>query len=99
MRSFLLFFFDMSEPDIPKAPKILDEFPDPKRRGKYPWDEWLDGKVRLLRKGDQYTTSTDTMRAVASNAAKKAGKRLRTKVTKDDDGCEALIIQALDPEA
>ena len=89
----------MSEPDIPKEPKILDKFPVQSRRGKYPWEEWLDGQVRLLRKGEQYTTSTETMRAVASNAAKKAGKRLRSKVTKDDDGCEALIIQAQGPEA
>jgi hypothetical protein len=36
------------------------------------------------------------MRSIATTAAKAAGKRLRTSVTEDDDGTEALVIQALD---
>ncbi len=36
------------------------------------------------------------MRAIAVSAAKRAGKRLRTQVTKDEDGTEALIVQAID---
>jgi hypothetical protein len=85
----------MSKSKEPNKPKILDAFPEEKRRSKYDWDEWLDGKVRLLRRGEHYKTSTPTMRAVASSAAKKRDMRLRTKGTKDDDGCEALVIQAL----
>ncbi len=88
----------MSESEIPAA-RVLPEFPDQRRKGKYPWDEWLDGQVRLLRKGEQYSTETATMRAVASSAAKKAGKRLRSKVMTDEDGCEALVIQAEELDA
>lgn len=78
-------------------PEILDEFPDQKRGGKYPWNEWLDGQVRMLRKGEQYETTTASMRAIASAAAKKAGKRLRSKEVKDENG-EALVIQVYEPE-
>ena len=38
------------------------------------------------------------MRATASKAAKNADKRLRTQVTKDDDGTEVLAIQAVDED-
>lgn len=86
----------MNDPLKPQEAKVLAEFPDQKRRSKYPWEEWLDGRVFLLRKGEQYNTGTETMRAVASSAAKKAGKKLRSKITKDEDGCEALVIQAVD---
>ncbi len=80
-------------------PRQLDEFPKAKRRGKYAWDEWLDGRVWLLRKGEDYTTTTPSMRASAAKAARGAGKRLRTRVTTDEDGTEALVIQALDEDA
>jgi hypothetical protein len=77
-------------------PRKLKRFPEPKRRGKYPWEEWLDGSVWLLRHGEDYETSSASMRAIATSAAKTAGKRLRTQVTEDDDGTEALVIQAFD---
>ena len=54
-----------------KDPEILDEFPDNKRKGKYPWDEWLDGKVRRLVKGGEdearqiLTEKLDGLHAVA----------------------------------
>jgi hypothetical protein len=76
--------------------KQLDEFPRQKRRGKYPWEEWLNGHVWLLRKGEDYETSSSSMRAIAASAAKSAGKRLRTQVSRDDDDTETLVIQAVD---
>ena len=47
--------------------------------------------VRASRGFDEIATAS--MRAVASRAAKKAGKRLRTKVLAED-GVEALVIHA-----
>jgi hypothetical protein len=72
----------------------LKEFPGGPTRGKYRWDLWLDGSAWLLRKGDDYEISSLSMRAVASRAAKAAGKKVRTRLRKDPDGSEALIIQA-----
>lgn len=73
--------------------KRLDAFPDGPTRDKYPWDEWLDGSVWLLRKGEDYGITTPSMRAAASRAAKAAGKKVRSRIIKDDDG-EALVVQA-----
>ena len=77
--------------------KTLDEFPESKRRGKYPWHLWLDGRVWLLRRGEgeDYETTSPSMRAIANSAAKKEGKRLQTTITKDEDGTEALVIQVV----
>jgi hypothetical protein len=60
----------------------------------YPWEQWLDGSVWLLRSGEDYSITTDSMRAAVSRAAKQAGKRARTSVVEDDDGTEALAVQA-----
>lgn len=73
--------------------KRLKEFPGGPTRGRYPWEEWLDGSVWQLRKDEDYSISTASMRAAASRAAKAAGKRLQSRITKDDDG-EGLVIQA-----
>ncbi len=77
-------------------PEILSEFPAPGRPRKYDWNSWLDGQVRKLKRGEHYETSTASMRATASNAAKKSGRKLRTKAVTETDGTEALIIQAYD---
>lgn len=79
--------------------KTLEEFPESKRRGKYPWHEWLDGRVWLLRRGEDYVTTSPSMRAIATSAAKKEGKRLQTTITKDGDGTEALVIQVVTRDA
>jgi hypothetical protein len=80
-----------------KEPEILPEFPEARRKGKYPWDQWLDGQVRVLRRGEHYETTTPSMRAIAGDAAKREGKGLRTRAV-SEDGTEALIIQAIPGE-
>ena len=74
----------------------LDEFPKATRRSKYKWDQWLNGKPWLLRQGEDFQTSSESFRAVASRAAAAEGKRLRTRLTSDDDGTKAIVIQAYD---
>lgn len=76
--------------------KQLDEFPKRQRQSKYPWDQWLDGHVWLLRKGEDYETTSPSMRAIATTAAKREGKRLQTRIAQDEDGTEALVIQVVD---
>lgn len=73
--------------------KRLKEFPGEHVRDRYPWDEWLDGSAWLLRRGDDYTITTASMRAAASRAATERNKRVRTSA-QEDDGAEALAIQA-----
>lgn len=73
----------------------LDEFPNQRRRSKYPWDRWFDGSTWLLRRGEDFETSAASMRATAFRAAAAGGKQLRTSITKEEDGTEALVIQAI----
>ncbi|MGN6257119.1 MAG: hypothetical protein ACTHN3_05115 [Solirubrobacterales bacterium] len=71
----------------------LEEFPGGPGKSKYPWDEWFDGSPWLLRRGEDYSTNTESFRAIASRAAKVEGKQLRTRLVKDE-GQDAIAIQA-----
>lgn len=74
----------------------LNEFPGGNRTkggGKYPWDEWLDGSVWLLRQGEDFSTSMISFRATASKMAKRNGKKVRSRTVNDEHG-EGLAIQA-----
>lgn len=74
----------------------LNEFPGGNRTrggGKYPWDDWLDGSVWLLRRGEDFSTSILSFRATASTMAKRSGKKLRSRAVSDENG-EGLAIQA-----
>ena len=73
----------------------LEEFPGGPTRTTYPWGQWLDGSVWLLRKGEDYEVETASMRAAASKAAKAHGKKLRTRIV-TENGTEGLAIQAYD---
>jgi hypothetical protein len=71
--------------------KKLDEFPG---GPPYRWDLWLDGSPWLLRKGEDYEIGTPSMRAAVSRAAKAREKKVRTRVVREKDGTEALVVQA-----
>ena len=62
------------------------------RSPKYPWREWMDGRIWKIVKGKDYTISTQQMRNSMRDAAKKHGKSIRTEVV--DDG-KAIVFQAV----
>lgn len=72
--------------------KELEEFPGGPGKSKYPWHEWFNGSPWLLRRGEDYSTSTASFRAIAGRAAKQEGLKLRTRLIKDGPG-EAIVIQ------
>lgn len=63
------------------------------KRNKYPWDEWLDGKTWELRKGRDYESTLESFRAGAWRAANQRGKKVKTRILRDDDG-EGIAIRA-----
>jgi hypothetical protein len=69
----------------------LDAFPG---GPPYDFDRWFDGSPWLLRKGEDFEIDIASMRAAVSRAAKARGLKVRTKLIRDDDGTEALAIQA-----
>jgi hypothetical protein len=69
----------------------LDTFPAP-RGARYPWDEWLDGSVWQLVRGEDFAAKATTFRANAQIQAKKRGGRTRSRGI-EVDGREAVVIQ------
>jgi hypothetical protein len=59
---------------------------------RYPWDEWLDGNVWELVRGEDFQAKLTTFRANAQGQAKKRGGRVRSKAA-DADGRDTLVIQ------
>lgn len=76
--------------------KRLDEFPKPPAGGKrkYPWDEWADGSVWEIRRGEDYDVTTENMRVNLHMKAETLFCKARTHRIKDDQG-EGLVFQFL----
>jgi len=58
-------------------------------KGKYPWDQWLDGDVWQLTHGEDFTTEVANFRSWAYHNARKRGGTLRT----NNPSTDVLIIQ------
>jgi hypothetical protein len=72
--------------------RVLKEFPARKTQGRYPWDVWLDGQIRELAPGVDFTAKIPTLKANAQIQAKKRGGRVKTLLVRDGDE-ERLVIQ------
>lgn len=55
------------------------------REGVYPWDEWLDGQVRVLEAGKDFTCKPDSIRNAFYGAAAARGLGSRTKTLPSGD--------------
>jgi hypothetical protein len=71
----------------------LEEFPTAASR-RYPWDEWLNGDVWQLDRGDDYSAKTTTVMSNARARARQMGGVVRTR-TVTADGRESIIVQFL----
>lgn len=65
------------------------DFPNGAGRGKYPWEAWEDGEIRLLKQGEDFDSSIASMTSSIYGRAKKQG--LTAKVAKESDS--ELVIQ------
>jgi hypothetical protein len=73
---------------------MVEEMPGYGQRGsKYPWDEWLNGKVWLLVPGTDFDLSITSMQSSVTNAARSRG--IKITMRKREEG---LYIQAVFPE-
>lgn len=74
--------------------KIVDEFPSGNTRTpQYPYEDWFDGQIWALEKGEDFKTSVEGLRSSVHNAAKRMNIRVQTKIRG-----EVLFVQSL-PEA
>jgi hypothetical protein len=76
----------------------VDNFPDPPSQSKYPWDEWLDGSVWELIRGEDFKANIHSIRSAATTQAKRRGGKVLTRHMKArDDRPEQLYIQYQGP--
>lgn len=59
---------------------------------RYPWDEYLDGSIWELVRGEDYTAKTQTFLGNARSRAKRLGGTLRTRALRKNDS-EVVVIQ------
>jgi hypothetical protein len=64
--------------------RVLDSFPSAADSGRYPWDEWLDGQVRELIAGEDFTVGVEAFRRAAYTAAKERQLKIRSKAMGDN---------------
>lgn len=70
--------------------KVLKAFPAGcKGHGRYPWNEWLDGRTWELKRGVDFECSTISFRTSAYAMARKRSQQLRSVISDD-----AITLQA-----
>lgn len=79
--------------------KVLQQY-EPKRRGpktRYPWDQWLDGKIRRLDqgKGKDFQCSVTSMVDLVRKTARKRG----VSVTVHEESAACVIVPEEAPQA
>lgn len=67
--------------------KIVDRMPG---KSRHPWDEWFDGKVRLLERDVDFHSEPTGLVSAAHNAAKARGLKVSARVR--DEG---VYLQAI----
>lgn len=70
---------DQRETD-PGGPKIIDEYPFRARSAAYPWDEWLDGQIRVLEPGKHFTCKPASLVLSAYKAARSRGLKVSASI-------------------
>lgn len=71
------------------------EFTRTSGRYSYPWDQWTDGSIWKVKRGEDFNTSQTNFGASVYDKARKIGKKVRVKNEPDD----VVVFQFFDPSA
>jgi hypothetical protein len=52
--------------------------------GRYPWEEWCDGKTRVLTRGEDFSCTVKSMQNAVNVRAFRTAAVIRTRVLDDD---------------
>lgn len=63
------------------------------RTGKYAWDNWFDGKIWKLTKGEDFEVPIGSFSASATGAAKSRGLKLERRIVGDSIELRASKIE------
>ena len=77
--------------------RIVDSFPA-RTGSRYPWPEWLDGRIWELERGVDFTASPTSIRTSAMHAATRRGIKVRVSQKKNKVYVQALVKQAVASE-
>lgn len=69
--------------------KILKSFEFKDGNGRYPWDAWLDGRIRLLTRNVDFTVDREVIRVLVHKAAHTRGCTVRVNSVKN-----GIVIKA-----
>lgn len=75
----------------------VDHLPELDRRParRYPWEDWMDGDVWKLRRGEDFDVEADVFRNRLYSVSAKKGKKVATR-KRVEDGTEILLVQFFD---
>jgi hypothetical protein len=75
--------------------ETITHFPESQRRPtrRYPWDDWTDGQIWKLVRGEDFDAEADQFRNRLYTQAKRRGLDVRTAKQLDAEEREILIIQ------
>ena len=74
----------------------LDHFPL-SSASRYPWDEYLDGAIWELTRGEDFTCSIRSMQGTARTQANRRRGTVRMRTRRQQDGGEVLVLQFVRP--
>lgn len=72
--------------------KVLPKFP-PHNNAKYPWDEWLDGQLWQVKRGEDYAPPAEVFRSYIHRVARERGLLATVRKVGED----VLVIKAVKP--
>jgi hypothetical protein len=72
--------------------RVIDTFPAATSQSRYPWDEWLDGRVWELIAGEDFSSKPETIRQNATVQAHRRGGTARTRLIQDGER-QVVVLQ------
>src|SRR5205807_7216274 len=75
----------------------VESFEEGRAIRRYPWDEWTDGSIWEIERGEDYDVATENMRVNLHMRAKQDVKKLRSTIIRPSPLREGLRFQFLSP--
>lgn len=74
------------------AERISDLIPSRGRRPMYPWDEWMDGTARRIRRGEDFEVSAESMAQHIRNTMRTRGLDGHARLSADGQGVDFQVF-------
>lgn len=72
--------------------RVIDNFPAATSQSRYPWDEWLDGRVWELVAAEDFSSKPETIRQNAAVQAQRRGGNVKTRMVEDGER-QIVVLQ------